>query len=333
MSMAGRQTAASPLEQFRALYRDRFAASMQSCEELLGEAAARPAGILSQSCSFTLAAGGKRLRPLLVFLSARRESPPPGAAQLAAAAAVELVHMATLVHDDVIDGAELRRGQPTLVSRHGRRLSTGAGDYLFSTAFDLLAGTGEPAAVSLLSRASLALSLGELMQMRETANYGLAPAAYFERCRHKTSGLFAAACQLGAMLSGCSPAAIAAMGSYADNLGLSFQLADDILDFEGDPARTGKRIGADLRDGTVTLPLILAMERDPEICGLLAGGVEERIMNQACERIIRCGALEDAREQAAVFAARARAALQGAAAEIDAEPLALIAAATVDRKA
>ena len=330
--MAGRQTAASPLEQFRALYWDRFAASMRRCEDLLGEAAARPAGILSQSCSFTLAAGGKRLRPLLVFLSARRET-PAGDAQLAAAAAVELVHMATLVHDDVIDGAELRRGQPTLVSTHGRRLSTGAGDYLFSTAFDLLAGADEPAAVSLLSRASLDLSLGELMQMRETANYGLAPAAYFERCRHKTSGLFAAACQLGAMLSGCSPAVISAMGRYGDNLGLSFQLADDILDFEGDPAHTGKRIGADLRDGTVTLPLILAMERDSKIRGLLAGGPGERIVTQACERIIRCGALEDAREQAAMLAARAGTALEEVAGEIDAEPLALIAAATVDRKA
>lgn len=325
------QKSSNPLEQFKSLYWDRYADSVRECEQRLADVAGQPAGMLGESCSLTLSAGGKRLRPLLMFLSTRsgvdiREE------QLAAAAAVELVHMATLVHDDVLDHAELRRGKPTLAAKYGTPVSVAAGDYLFSTAFKLLASAGSAAAVPLLSRTSLELSLGELAQMEQAADYGTKPESYFARCRLKTSGLFIAACQIGALLSGCADGTIEAMGEYGRCLGLSFQLSDDILDFEGDPAETGKEIGTDLRDGTVTLPLILAMRRDQSIRSLLEGELSKNKVKEICRRVEAAGGLEDAREQALLYVERAGRSLMQAEAELDTAPLSLIAGATIHRR-
>ncbi len=321
----------SPLERFKALYWSRLVDPLQQCEQLLSKVAALPAGTLGESCTLTLTAGGKRLRPLLVFLSARGGE-GTSEKQLAAAAAVELVHMATLVHDDVLDRAELRRGQPTLAAKFGPPVSAAAGDYLFSCAFDMLATTGSTRAVSTLSAASLGLSLGELLQMQAGGDYELTAEAYFERCRLKTSGLFTAACQLGALLSGCSEKAIAALGGFGHYLGLSFQLSDDILDLSGDACETGKETGVDLRDGTVTLPLILALECDPSIRPLLGGVVSRPRAREICRRIGTAGAIEQARRQAYDYVNMAYESLKPAAAEVDLRPLRLIAEAAACRR-
>ncbi len=322
---------ASPLERFKKLYWSRLIEPMRRCEQLLENVASLPAGTLGESCSYTLAAGGKRLRPLLVFLSARAGE-SAGDKLLAAAAAVELVHMATLVHDDVLDGARLRRGQPTLAAKFGAPASAAAGDYLFSSAFDILASAGSTRAVSLLSSASLGLSMGEMLQMQACCNFGLSCEAYFERCGLKTSGLFAAACQLGALLSGCTERTIAALGEFGYYLGLSFQLSDDILDLSGDSAETGKETGADLRDGTVTLPLILALKNDPSIRTLLEKTISSERAAAICGRIEAAGGIQEARRQACDYVSSARERLQPAEAEIDPAPLELLAEAAVYRR-
>lgn len=317
------------LKRFRRRYGRRLAAPLEECERLLEEVSSRPGGALGEACRETLAAGGKRLRPMMVFLSCRRDA-PVAAGVTAAAAAVELVHMATLIHDDVIDAASLRRGRPTLVATRGEAASAAAGDYLFAAAFDLLASTGATAAVSLLARASLGLSRGELLQMGAAWDYGLGADAYLERCRLKTAGLFDAACRLGALYSDCPPATTAAMGRFGEHLGLAFQITDDILDLAGESADTGKAPGADLRDGTVTLPLILAMAADPELVRELKAGPVEGREEELCSRVAATGGLEAARNEALGYIRRAEE-LLAAAEGVDAAPLKLIAQAMVDR--
>ncbi len=253
-----------------------------------GEALARHAGD-------TISAGGKRLRPLLVCLAAG--VPPPETDGLVqAAVAVELVHGATLVHDDVLDGSPLRRGRPTVVAAGGRRLATATGDLLFSRAFAELAAGGSVASVRALSRASSELALGELMQRADAWRTDVSVERYLERCRLKTAVLFRAACELGALEGAGSPELLAAFG---EQIGLAFQILDDVLDVSGPPERTGKPRGADLLDGTVTLPLIEARSRDAELEVLDLRGLRTADDAEAvCARVAATGALEAARERA-----------------------------------
>ena len=185
---------------------------------------------------------------------------------VAAGAAVELLHMATLVHDDVLDAAELRRGRPTVFAEAGRPAATATGDLLFSRAFAELAATGSEDAVRALSTASSALARGELMQRADAWDENVTPERYLERCRLKTASLFEASCRLGALFGG-RPDLAAALGGFGEQVGLAFQMLDDVLDVSGPPERTGKPRGADLLDGTVTLPLILARRVDPTLPG------------------------------------------------------------------
>jgi geranylgeranyl pyrophosphate synthase len=214
--------------------------------------------------------------------------------------AVELIHMATLVHDDVLDRASLRRGRPTVFASGGRGPATATGDLLFSRAFAELSATGDPEEVRTLSAASSALVRGELMQRSDAWADLVTPERYLERCRLKTASLFEAACRLGALLGGAGRAATAAVGRFGERIGLAFQIFDDVLDVAGPPERTGKPRGTDLLDGTVTLPLILARRRDRSLRELdLRSSV--RGPGQAaslCERIALTGALREAREQA-----------------------------------
>jgi geranylgeranyl pyrophosphate synthase len=242
----------------------------------------------------TITAGGKRLRPLLVFLAAGVPT-PEREELLSAAVAVELVHAATLVHDDVLDGSALRRGRPTVVATGGRLAATSTGDLLFSRAFSELARVGSADCVRVLSRASSELAAGELMQ-RADAWSPVVSSRYFDRCRLKTAVLFRAACELGAIASGGPSDALAQFG---ERIGLAFQVFDDVLDVTGPPELTGKPRGADLLDGTVTLPLILARDRDPELAALdLRTITTAEQASEVCARIARTDALELARGEA-----------------------------------
>ena len=227
---------------------------------------------------------------------------------VAAGAAVELLHMATLVHDDVLDGAELRRGRPTVFAEGGRAAATATGDLLFSRAFAELAATGSEDAVRALSTASSALARGELMQREDAWSPDVSEARYLERCRLKTASLFEASCRLGALFGGRKELADA-LGRFGERLGVAFQMLDDVLDVSGPPERTGKPRGADLLDGTVTLPLILARRREPSLTGTVRCAEEAAAV---CDRIAATGALDQARDQALAYVSEAKAVLDEA---------------------
>ena len=267
-------------------------------EERLADAVGAHDGLVATIGTETLAAGGKRLRPVLVFLS----TPPAlrhGKRPLAAGAAVELVHMATLVHDDLLDRAALRRGSPTVWAAYGEPSAKASGDYLFARAFAELASAGDPGAVALLANAALDLARGEALQRRQAFRPDTAVDEYLARCALKTGRLFEAACLLGGGRR--------ELGEFGLALGIAFQIADDILDCVGTSGATGKAPGVDLRDGTPTLPLILAARADEQVRRALAG----EPLPDALARVEATGALEEARDLALGYARRARAALDG----------------------
>jgi len=271
-------------------------------EELLREAVAGHGEPLAGDAGATLAAGGKRLRPLLVLLCAGSEGE---ARAVRAAAAIELIHMATLVHDDVLDDAPLRRGRPTVAAASGRDRAIATGDLLLSRAFALPAGAGEEREVALLAEASTALARGELAQRHDAFDTSISEARYLERCRLKTASLFRCGCLLG-LSAGRDPLAGAEeMAEFGSNVGLAFQLLDDVLDVSGPPERTGKARGTDLLDGTVTLPLIEALRIDPDVKldlrSLDAAGAEA-----LCDRIAATGALGRVRSRALGMVAAAK---------------------------
>ena len=265
---------------------------LDAIEERLARSVASHPGLVAAVGNEALAAGGKRLRPLLVFLS----TPPGREPSLAAGVAVELVHMATLVHDDLIDRAHFRRGKAAAWSVYGAEAARATGDYLFARAFAELSATGDVEAVQVLADSTLALARGEALQRTQTNDPSTTVEAYLERCALKTGALFEAACRLGG-----------GSGQYGIALGVAFQIADDVLDCSGTTIETGKIAGTDLRDGTPTLPLLLAAQEDEVVRAALAGGPLEG----ALVRVAATGALERSREVALDYARRARACLNG----------------------
>ncbi len=349
---------------------------MVRVEEHLERVAAEAGAPLAVHATSTVLAGGKRLRPLLVVLAATAAcgsgpSHPDGTrgpgvegpgedgsgdgsgkggpldteererGLVRAAVAVELVHSATLVHDDVIDGAQLRRGHPSVVARAGRRMAVATGDLLFSRAFAELALNAEVSQLCALSDASSALAAGELLQREDAYATKVAVERYLRRCELKTAALFEAACRLGALVASgdgdrsppAPPGALAdALGAFARRIGLAFQLLDDVLDVSGPVERTGKTRGADLLDGTVTLPLILARERDERLAAIdLASLTGPEQAGELCERIAATGALQEARERALALVAEAKAMLPKILPHGGAVLLDLVADAVVER--
>jgi len=314
---------------------------MVRIELYLERVTAQAGAPLAAHAAATIRAGGKRLRPLLVVLAAEAAGGPPGDAEgeeslVRAAAAVELVHSATLVHDDVVDGARLRRGHPTVAALAGRDVATATGDLLFSRAFAELARNGVQAQLRALSDASSALADGELLQREDayaTHATHVALERYLRRCELKTAALFEAACRLGALVANKGSIVLAdVLGTFARRIGLAFQMLDDVLDVSGPVERTGKSRGTDLLDGTVTLPFILARERDPDLVGLDLAALEGPEQAEAlCERIAATGALEEARKRALEVVAEAKAALPASLPPDRSALLELVADAMVER--
>ena len=278
-------------------------------EARLEEAVARYPGRAAAAGTEALE-GGKRLRPLLVFLASPAGSDP----RVGVGAAVELVHMATLVHDDLIDGAELRHGRSTVWSVHGAAAAVATGDYLFARAFAELARTGDVRATGILAEAAVSLSRGEALQRRQAGDPETTIDSYLERCALKTGKLFEAACRLAGGSAGFGLA-----------LGIAFQIADDILDCTGDAEDTGKVPGTDLREGTPTLPLILAAREDDVVRRALMGGP----LDGALVRVAQTSALRLSRDRAEEYAERARRSLDGGAFRDELEELTYL---VVDRK-
>jgi geranylgeranyl pyrophosphate synthase len=275
-------------------------------EDRLADLAGGHGATLAEHAGSTIAAGGKRLRPLLVFLAAG-DSDREGLVR--AATSVELVHSATLVHDDVLDAAALRRGVPTVWSSAGREAATATGDLLFARAFAELARNGSVEEIRVLSDASCALAEGELRQRADAWDAEVPVERYLARCELKTARLFEAACRLGALEGGADDDEI---GGFGRRIGLAFQILDDVLDVSGPASRTGKHRGTDLLDGTVTLPYILARERDPELAALDPRAIRDpEAAERVCDRIEATGALDEARRRALAIVDGAKASLDG----------------------
>ena len=289
-----------------------LAAYMAELEARLVRAVERKPGFAADVATKALRAGGKRLRPLLCFLAS-----PPAEASLAAGVSVELVHMATLVHDDLVDGAKMRRGVPAAWSVFGSDGALSAGDYLFACAFAEIADTADSDAVAILADACLALARGEAMQRNQTHDPDTTIESYLERSALKTGKLFEAACLLG---SGGDEA----LGCYGLALGIAFQIVDDILDCAGQTQETGKIPGTDLREGTPTMPLLYAAQQDEQVRAALAGGQ----LNGALARVAATDALERSREAALGYASKARSFLSG---DVHREELESLTYAMVDR--
>ncbi len=307
---------------------------LERVEERLVALATGHGPLLERHAGGTITAGGKRLRPLLVLLAAGPRA-SGGSELIAAAAAVELIHSATLVHDDVLDRAGLRRGVPTVWAQGGRELAVATGDLLFSRAFAELAAVGSLAAVRSLSHATSALAEGELLQRQDAWNPAVPIERYLLRCELKTARLFEASCELGAIAAQAPAEEVAAIGAFGRGIGLAFQLLDDVIDVAGPPSVTGKPRGVDLLDGTVTLPLILAREREPTL-----GEIDLRAITtpeeaaKLCDRIEATGALADARARAQRLIDEAIARLEPLALDTgQRRALRLVADSVVDRQA
>lgn len=210
-----------------------------------------------------LAGEGKRLRPTIALLAGRfGEHRPKLLVPLAAS--IELLHTATLVHDDVIDASDTRRGRPTTNARHHNAAAVMLGDYMFAHAASLICRTESIEVVKVFSRTLMAMASGELTQDMSAYEYGQDTMAYFHRIAGKTGSLFATSAQGGAMVAGAPDHWIEALRNYGENIGMAFQIVDDIFDFEGDESELGKPTGSDLMQGTLTLPALLLMEQRPD---------------------------------------------------------------------
>ncbi len=254
-------------------------------------------------------AGGKRVRPtvvLLVFHAAAEGAPGRRDDAVEAAVALELIHSATLLHDDIIDGGETRRGRPSALAAYGLADTLVAGDFLFSRAFALCARF-EAEVIRWAAEACISLTEGEVMQGRFRRNPAVTLADYLEIIERKTASLFAAGARTAAHLAGAPPLLVQAMASCGRHVGLAFQVSDDLLDVEGQSAVTGKPRGIDLRDGNPSLPIVLALAEDRELARLFASPrLSPADLEAGITRIRRSGVLAKVVERAHRHVAAAR---------------------------
>jgi len=288
---------------------------LAAVERRLDELFAGGSGPVDLAARQALRAGGKRLRPLLAFLS----SPPGQAPPVAAGVAVELIHLASLVHDDLLDGATVRRGAPSTWNEFGKDVALASGDRAFALAFRELAGEDRLDDLATLAETALALARGEALQREIRFDPRTSAEVQLRLCSLKTGSLFSAACRLGARGAGDS------LGEYGLALGIAFQIVDDVLDCAGEATETGKAPGTDLREGVPTLPLLFAAERDEAVSAALAGGSCEGVL----ERVAGSDALERAREIAREYARQACTHLNGVSRRHELEALAQV---VVERK-
>jgi len=258
-------------------------------------------GLVENIGQYIIDAGGKRLRPLLVLLSANScgyhsLSQSKGSQHASLAAIIEFIHTATLLHDDVVDTSDLRRGRATANAKFGNAPSVLVGDFLYSRAFQMLVAIGNMDIMKIIADTTNIISEGEVQQLINAGNPDTTEAAYNEVIRKKTAQLFDAAAETGAVLAGASPEQQSAMGRYGHHLGMAFQLVDDALDYNGNTEDLGKNVGDDLAEGKPTLPLIYAMKNGTAAqaelirMAIKEGGIEH--MNEIMEAIHATGALD-----------------------------------------
>ena len=289
-------------------------ADMAGVDALIAARLQSPVSVIPALAQHLIAAGGKRLRPLITVAAARLIG-GRGEGALELAAAVEFIHTATLLHDDVVDSSQLRRGKVAAHLIWGAPSSVLVGDFLFARAFELMVEAGVLPALEILARASRVIAEGEVLQLSRAHDLNLSQATYLEIIAAKTAELFAAAAEAGAVAAGAGPARSMALRTYGLNLGLAFQLADDALDYGGATETLGKNAGDDFREGKATLPLLLAIARlgprEVEFWERAIGRKEQTgdDFRRARELIVGAGALDATLDLAADYAACAKTAL------------------------
>jgi octaprenyl-diphosphate synthase len=324
----------SPVERLHALVAIDMAATDKMIHARMGSAVL----LIPDLAKHLIDSGGKRLRPMLT-LAAARMGGYGGDRHVNLAAAVEFIHTATLLHDDVVDASTLRRGKVAANLVWGNKATVLVGDFLFSRAFEMMVDTGSLRVLDILSGASAIIAEGEVMQLQSESNLGTTEAHYLKVVGAKTAELFAAAAESGATLCAKDPGGadfIAAMRSYGMNLGIAFQLVDDALDYSGRQALMGKAVGDDFREAKVTLPVILAYERaDAKGAAFWKRAIEgtqtEADLERAITYVEETGAIQETMTRARHYADAAKAALAPLPASEVREALADIADFCVER--
>jgi octaprenyl-diphosphate synthase len=273
-----------------------------------------PVALIPQLAGYLVASGGKRLRPVLT-LAAARLCGYQGERHKPLAACVEFIHTATLLHDDVVDESDLRRGQASANAVFGNQASVLVGDFLFARAFQMMVEDGSLEVLRILSAAAATIAEGEVLQLATSNDTQTSEEAYLEVIRAKTAELFAAACRIGAVVAERPAGEEEALRSFGLNLGIAFQLVDDVLDYSAAQARLGKSVGDDFKEGKITLPVVLAFRRgDEEERAFWRRAMEdldqrEGDLERAISLMNQHGALRDSVERARHYAAMARDAL------------------------
>ena len=297
----------NPVERLASLLGD----DMRAAEALIHERMLSEVALVPQLATHLVDSGGKRLRPLIT-LAAARHCGYVGDGHHKLAAAVEFIHTATLLHDDVVDESALRRGRPAANTLWGNKPSVLVGDFLFARAFQLMVETGSLAVLDILGGASAIIAEGEVMQLRASKNLATSEKDYLAVIAAKTAALFAAASESGSVLANADAASRQALRDYGHNLGVAFQLVDDALDYSGRQAVMGKSVGDDFRECKVTLPIILTVARADDgerrfwRKTIEVGAQEEGDLARAIEFLERGGALAQTMERARNYAAQAR---------------------------
>jgi octaprenyl-diphosphate synthase len=297
----------SPVERLAVLVGD----DLPAVDDVLHSRMLSEAALIPQVARHLVDSGGKRLRPLITLASARQYD-CTGDAHIKLAAAVEFIHTATLLHDDVVDESTLRRGRPAANMLWGNKPSILVGDFLFSRAFQLMVEIGSPVVLAILANASAIIAEGEVLQLRLARNLAIGESQYLNVIAAKTAALFAAAAEAGAYAAGAEAKQTEAMRSYGYNLGIAFQLVDDALDYSGRQAVMGKSVGDDFREAKMTLPVILSLAQAREEerrfwrKTIELGIQDEGDLSHAIEILERGGSLAATVERARTYARAAQ---------------------------
>lgn len=300
----------SPVERLNMLVAD----DMVAADRLIRKGMASSVELIPDLARHLIDSGGKRLRPLLT-LAAAKAGGYPGDSHVRLAAAVEFIHTATLLHDDVVDESTLRRGKVSANLVWGNKPSVLVGDYLFSRAFQLMVEAGNHTVLEILSGASAVIAEGEVMQLGSASNLAVSEDHYMRVVSAKTAALFAAAAEGGAVLAGRGDGFVTAMRVYGENLGIAFQLVDDALDYSGRQALMGKSVGDDFREAKMTLPIILSVARADEAAlgfwrrVIETGNQTEADLHHAISLVEQTGSIQETMRRARAYADAAKMAL------------------------
>ncbi len=311
-----------------------IASDMQAVDAAIRTQLHSDVALVSQIADYIISAGGKRIRPALVLLMAKAWG-YQGEDHYKLAAVVEFIHTATLLHDDVVDESDLRRGRKTANAMFGNAASVLVGDFVYSRAFQMMVSVNSMRVMQILADATNVIAEGEVLQLMNMHDPDVTEERYLQVIRSKTAKLFEAATELGSLIAGAPEQQVAAAAEYGRSLGTAFQLIDDVLDYSGDSSAIGKNVGDDLREGKPTLPLIYLMQhgtsQQRELVRACIANGDEAHFDQVLAAITSSGALDYTRRQAEAARDRAIEAINGLPSGTGKEALQSLANFAVDR--